>query len=493
MPPIYDDVGYLLDAYQRLAFEGVNSLFALVQSFRANPPHAPMSTLTAMVGYSLFGAHVWAPYFSNIWILATYAASVYFVARSYLQAVPSVLLVALMLYVPLAQLMMTEFRPDIAAGLIVAVALYALINVEYASASISRLVLVGTLAAAAIVAKPTAFVATIPIVGFAAVIGLFRPGYYSAPAIRLSIRRAALALAISLTILVPVATILGPLIVTYAYSTLVTNRAIWETPGNAFFHWSYNSFGSGGHTAIGPFLYIGLFAIVIDAAISLKRWRDLHSYNALALYFVLILIYIGLALAPEKNVFQGSFFYLPFLLATVLAVSRILSRSSIRLSTVPTLPIGLALGLATTFLPTASQLQDSRQYPNANHFLAEISKEVTTRSLECDRTAPQVFATLTPYPITAEAVALSLALRNQMRVVPKALFMSNSLDELMGGAQSADFVLAPNKWGMAMQPNLPGFKFQSEATALLQADPGWKKIAISGPDAPTLYEKIPCR
>jgi hypothetical protein len=64
-PPVYDDVVYLLDAYQRLAFGGVNSLGTLVHSFLTNPPHAPMSTLTAMLGYSLIGPYLWAAYAAN--------------------------------------------------------------------------------------------------------------------------------------------------------------------------------------------------------------------------------------------------------------------------------------------------------------------------------------------------------------------------------------------------------------------------------------------
>ena len=116
-PPIYDDVVYLLDAYQRLAFGGVNSLSTLTNSFLSDPPHAPMSTLTAMLGYSLAGPSVWAAYAANIWLLAVFAAATYFVARRNVDQFSSIAITALMLFAPASHALITEFRPDMGLAL----------------------------------------------------------------------------------------------------------------------------------------------------------------------------------------------------------------------------------------------------------------------------------------------------------------------------------------------------------------------------------------
>jgi uncharacterized membrane protein len=96
-PLVYDDVVYLLDAYQRLAFGGVHLLGTLVRSFLTDPPHAPMSTLTAMLGYALIGPYVWAAYAANAWMLGLFAAAVCLVARRNIDRPPSILVVAFML------------------------------------------------------------------------------------------------------------------------------------------------------------------------------------------------------------------------------------------------------------------------------------------------------------------------------------------------------------------------------------------------------------
>ena len=80
MPPIYDDANYLLDGYLRVLRGDATSLFNLVASIIADPPHAPLSTLTSMLGYSLLGPHVWAPYFVSTWIVLVFLASVVLIA-----------------------------------------------------------------------------------------------------------------------------------------------------------------------------------------------------------------------------------------------------------------------------------------------------------------------------------------------------------------------------------------------------------------------------
>lgn len=76
-PPIHDDATYLLDAYHRLAFGGVDSLATLIRTFYLDPPHAPMTTLTEILGFSLLGSSVYAAYAANAWLLAVFAVTTY--------------------------------------------------------------------------------------------------------------------------------------------------------------------------------------------------------------------------------------------------------------------------------------------------------------------------------------------------------------------------------------------------------------------------------
>jgi 4-amino-4-deoxy-L-arabinose transferase-like glycosyltransferase len=188
---------YLLDAYQRLAFGGIHSFGTLVRSFLTDPPHAPMSTLTAMLGYALIGPYLWAAYAANVWMLGLFAAAVYLVARQNIDRIPSILAVALMLFVPAVHTLITEFRPDQGAGVILACALYWLVSADYPKATRPRRVAMGFLVVCAVMAKPTAIVATVPVLGLAAAIGILRPGYYSKSEAIYSVRAAILPVAVA--------------------------------------------------------------------------------------------------------------------------------------------------------------------------------------------------------------------------------------------------------------------------------------------------------
>lgn len=267
-PPVYDDVAYLLDAYQRLAFGGVHSLGTLVRSFLTDPPHAPMSTLTAMLGYSLIGPYLWAAYAANVWMLGLFAAAVYLVARRNIDRIPSILVVTLMLFVPAAHALITEFRPDQGAGVILACALYSLVSTDYPKATRPRLVALGSLVACAVMAKPTAIVATVPVLGLAAAIGILCPGYYSGSEAIYSVRAAIPAVAVAIAILIPCVVLWGPGTYAYIYQALVTNKDMWGADGGQLYHWMSNSFGADGRRALGPFLWLGLSCILVDALLS---------------------------------------------------------------------------------------------------------------------------------------------------------------------------------------------------------------------------------
>jgi hypothetical protein len=493
MPPIYDDVGYLLDAYQRLSFGNVNTLLALIKSFWAQPPHAPMSTLTAMIGFALFGPNVWGPYIVNTWIVAVYAAGIFVIARSRLTSLPGILLVALMLFAPIIHFAVTEFRPDMAAGLLFGLAIYLLTSTHYESTSKKSLVVVGLVSAAAIVAKPTTFMITIPMVGLAALIGVFRPWHYSSTARRQSAQAALFPFGLAMVILVPFAIVLGPPAVRYAYQVLIVDRDIWATPSDPVLSWTFHSIGVGGQIGLKYFFPLGLAAIVIDVGLSARHWRKIDQYNAMAFYLLIAILYCCMSVSTQQTIFVGSFFFFPFLFATTLALSRLLSRMTEALPAASTM-VGLLLASAIIFMPIASIHNQARAFRDANRLLTEISEAVSAdiaANHSCQK-APPIFATIAPYPITPETLSLSLAFKGGIRVEPRQLFLIRSLDEMLAAARSADFVLVPNKWGVAIQPNLPGIAFVNQTKAALESDPSWKAVPISGADAPILFLRKVC-
>jgi 4-amino-4-deoxy-L-arabinose transferase-like glycosyltransferase len=441
-PPVYDDVVYLLDAYQRLAFGGVNSLRTLVNSFLTRPPHAPMSTLTAMLGYALIGPYVWAAYAANVWMLGLFAAAVYLVARRNIDRIPSILVVALMLFVPAAHALITEFRPDQGAGVILACALYSLVSTDYAKATKPRLVALGFFVTCAVMA--------------------------AVPAV-----------AVAIAILIPCAVLWEPVTYAYIYQALVTNKDIWGADGGHLYHWMFNSFGAGGHQALGPFLWLGLSCIMVDALLSFPSKSHCSNFDALAFYFVTTVLYSGIAVSSQKTVYQGSLFYFPFLLATTLAVGRILMRIGGR---APIAITGVLLATAIIFMPATSFYQFDPKYQDSAPVLASVSNAVanevaSARASGCAADS-FVLAALDKYPIAPEAVALDLAMRQRVKISPRtSLYMVRSAAEMDHAVDGADFVILSRA---GEHSNLPGSKFGAHTSLRLSTSDDWRRIAASG-------------
>src|SRR6516162_8272129 len=63
--PVADDVGYLIDGFERLNVLDTAGFHAFCNSLIQAPPHSPWSTALATLAFALMGVHDWAPYILN--------------------------------------------------------------------------------------------------------------------------------------------------------------------------------------------------------------------------------------------------------------------------------------------------------------------------------------------------------------------------------------------------------------------------------------------
>lgn len=488
-PPIYDDVVYLLDAYQRLAFGGVNSLATLVDSFLSDPPHAPMSTLTAMLGYSLLGPSAFAAYAANIWLLAAFAVATYLVARRNLDQIPSIAITALMLFAPASHTLITEFRPDMGGGVFLACALLCLLFIDYAAATRLQLTGLALLVVLAIMAKLSAVIATLPMLGLAAILGILRPGHFSRTEMAASARAAIFFVALATALLIPCVIVWGPNTYDYLYQVLILNRDMWTMAGGPLYHWTFNSLGEGGTKGLGVFLWIGLLSIAVDVCFSVPFRAKRDGYNAVAFYLVVVVLYCGIATFSQKSPWQGSFFFFPFLLATTLSLGRNLSRLG---KAAEMAGSTILLAAAAVFLPAASYYQSMPGYETSGAALPRISNAVAAevaalQAKGCKSTVFR-FATLNPFPLNVEAVALSLAMNLGINIKPvNHLTHLRTVADIESEIDTSDFVILTSK----LVPWLPGSMFSPQILAKLAADSQWNMIA-SASDY-TVFARKQCR
>lgn len=489
-PPIYDDAVYLLDAYQRLAFGDINSLATVVGSFFAAPPHAPMSTLTGMLGFVLLGPSVWSAYAASIWLLAAFAGATYAVARLNVDQFSSIALTALMLFVPNAHALISEFRPDPGASVVFGAALVGLLCIDYTRATKLQRSALAFLVVCAVVAKPSAFIATVPALGLATLLGVFRPGFYSRSQMASSARAAVLPLAVAIALAIPCLVIWGDHAIRYVYQVLVIDADMWAVGLGPWFHWTFNSFGDGGKRALGAFLWLGLISIAVDVIFSLRPPLKRGSYDALALYVIVVVLYCSIAAFSQKSIYQGSFFYFPFLFATTLSLGRNLARIGTQAQRA--VPVVL-LAAAAIFMPPASTYQQVAKYQNSGPILTSISNAVANeisawRSGGCVADRFKI-AAMDVWPVTLEAVVLSLAMNFRVNATPiNWLTNVRTAEEMDSEVDVADFVILSKGDKV---PHLPGAQFSSHTSARLTSRPEWHLIS-SGREF-ELFARTGCR
>ena len=114
--PFYDDLGYFLDAIARLRHFDDSGVWSWVREWAERPPHSPSHTILAAVSYATLGTYDWAPYVGNGLVVLVLLLGV-----DWLQAGASMtqrpLVATFVLTVPMAQIAVSDFRPDVLAGI----------------------------------------------------------------------------------------------------------------------------------------------------------------------------------------------------------------------------------------------------------------------------------------------------------------------------------------------------------------------------------------
>lgn len=320
-----ESVVYLNDAMRRYVFDLQTGFGGLWSSLLGDPPRAPLSTLTALVGFRLFGPQLASAYLASGWILAAYIAAMAWISRPLKGVVSRLLFVAASLFAQVSQAMVTEFRPEMAAGLLFALALLAITTTDLVSASLGRRTLAVVLAMLATIAKPSEAVLAIVGLGTAVAVTVLlqaRAGRTPWPKL---VAAAALPTIGYVVLLTPFALLYGRQILDYGYQALATSADVWRTGGGPLTDWTYHLLGYGATKALLPFNFIGIVLIAIDIGRLHRSAPGIERSAAYSLYGTIAILYVVMALSAERSPYQGSYLYLPFLFAGAIAGACVLS------------------------------------------------------------------------------------------------------------------------------------------------------------------------
>lgn len=324
--PQYDDVQYIsegLTLRDHLYAEGWKGF---VTDWKARPHHTPLYRTMAAVGFLLFGTYDWAPYATGGFLIF---AMLMFLDRLLLPAPRLVRWGAMVfaLFVPLSQLTVTEFRPDVPNGLLTAMAIVLLLGPAYGRRTGGWMG--GVCFAAALLMKPPAVPNTVCLVGAATVVGI-AAGWvldreYWTP--RHMGRRIG-------EVLLPAVVLAGWYYVLrfdHVYDYIYRNmfgehKYLWEARITLKEHLTYYLFGegTGGGVMLGRQLWVLAAAVVVSIILTLIDRRREWIVRLLAFSVLLVGAYLIPTLAAVKWPFFGTNFQWLLLFSALLPLRGLL-------------------------------------------------------------------------------------------------------------------------------------------------------------------------
>jgi hypothetical protein len=325
VPPLYDDVVYFVDAARWLYAAPTHgiaaNLYGLLQQ------HAPFSTLTAIVGFTLFPDSYVGPYAVNAVVILAFLLGIARLTWRW-PLVDIATCVVAAASVPVFWQTMTEARPDLPWGLALGLATGAVLYRPLLKRSRWSIFILGVLCGLAASIKPSAFPASLTLIVLAAGAQLVCECLESdAWTFRAAVTRAGLpAVIFAAGLLAGVALIGVELINTihYILNTMLYDRDLWftdESVRNSLLHYSI---GAEGRLALNYWLWIGLALFMVRLGLALLNDRRDVARSTTLLVAVLVAYAIP-TLSNVRAYFLGAMFYGPFIVAMLLNFSAVVA------------------------------------------------------------------------------------------------------------------------------------------------------------------------
>src|SRR5258708_8879076 len=161
IPPVYDDVTYFVDGLERVTAFEAGGLRALMISLIHSPPHSPYATFGAFFGFLITDNSTIAPYAFNAVAIASLTALL--LALFEVRLLPAILMVISMTSTAWLDNALTVYHPGLLGGYATAIVAAVAIFQRQLLRDTPKTVVLGVLAAFALLIKPTAFPAVLSV------------------------------------------------------------------------------------------------------------------------------------------------------------------------------------------------------------------------------------------------------------------------------------------------------------------------------------------
>jgi hypothetical protein len=386
-------------------------------------------------------------------------------------------IVLAMLATPILGSVVAEFRPDPVWGLLVGFSLALTASLDVTLLRTSRLLGLGLLFGASVLAKPTAAPATVVVLGVGLVtqmaLTLILQRRWST---RLLVRALVLVAIGAMLFLTPYAVTNGGEIFTYIRTVMSSDISVWGVQASLFEHITFY-LNKGAGTSMLGWVWYWMLPVFAACAYVLIRARDKRSLCGLAgMSAAAFAAYCIVTLSQMKTMMIGSILYGTMIAITVWCLGQIVVHVPVRRKL---LPVFGALIFATQWIPRAGMIHLADP---AMLTTDKASRAVFPVVLQAfvSKNAKTALVTI-PGPVYAGTLDF---LARQQGVARNFIWADtwNSWGMYQNGVAAADVVILsePGMQGQALGFNFPGVKFQAPLLKLLQGD-----AAFSGQPAYT--------
>lgn len=317
--PTYDDVGYLEDAATHIQTLYYFGPWAMLVALANNPPHSPFATALAITGFLIAGVRDWAPYAANVVIVI---ATLLFTNKlcRHLRLPQRLAIFALILSTPMLGMAVHEFRPDFMVSLLISIGAILLIGRPFVHSRPSHWLAGGCAFAAAMLAKPSAFPATILYFGASLILATLADRFGGKRFSFLQLLRAwTWTLGPFVLLPAPYYILAGRRTWNYFVGVLFGEyRDVWELKASLSTHIRYYLDGAGGAAMLGSHLYIFAVLIAIGLLVQFARRHKPHLVRAAALALLLLSAYLLVTFNQTKQMFFGLTFHILLMYLAVL-------------------------------------------------------------------------------------------------------------------------------------------------------------------------------
>jgi len=418
----------------------------------------------------------------------TFFAVLRFLAHEGTPFLVAALTTACLSLIPFFQTAVTEFRPDLFQGVLVAFAVLGLFKAPIFSASWLRQVRLGLLFGIALLAKPAAFLAAGFVISFAVIASTLAFLFDNKRDVSSEIGPIATSYAYlflgTAAVFVPYLAISASYIFAYMAQVLVSNIGVWEYKGDFVQQVLFYSTGEGGGAALSYWLPVGLLTFLVRTVVAV-RTRD-NIGPTIGSYLCLIVVYAVVSSTPLKHYFLGGMFYATFSLVMARDWSWLFLRVPKRIGSLPahgTLAVVFCVAYLLTPRPILAvvfppQMVEAGRAATLDAWTIILDAERRVR--ESGRGTPLTVLVNSNDTVNAWAIELE-ARRGQLNVRFQYGDFATSAADFVAMARSADLVIVTQ----SPQSFLPGAQLGDAFSSGLQAA-GFKVLAsIDGRGLPS--------